>query len=150
MATMARGIAAARRATVELCDQDGTYRGQGLALALDDVGVTVLTCHHVIAPVAPERLRVRFSLPDESLGEPLPAKYDAAHWHPAMDIVALRMDGVQLLERPLLYTLDPDAYNGSLPATGLSYLMPNNFRGKLRRKTPLRVPLARRARHPST
>src|SRR5689334_17723517 len=54
------GLAAARAATVELTTPDARPepRGVGLPLDVPGRGAVVLTCHPVVAPVAPGAVRV--------------------------------------------------------------------------------------------
>ena len=141
MATAARSLDVARRATVYMCDQTGRHRGQGLLLDLDDEGTVVLTCHHVIAPIEPDDLRVRVLQDNGQLTDPIAVHYDAERSRPAMDAVVLRVDGLQSTERPLLHALNPQRYLGSLEATGLTYLQPRNFTARVTASTPLEIPV---------
>jgi len=133
-------LAAARRATVQVCDGAGTHRGQGLLLDLGSEGLVVLTCHHVIAPIAPDDLHVR--VPDDRghLADPVQAAYDVLHSRPEMDAVVLTI-GVHQKQgegtNPLLHALDPQTYDGALKVTGLTRLQPNTFRAELGPSTPL-------------
>src|SRR5262249_24049611 len=127
MAKAVRGIAAARRATVRVCNRAGNHRGQGLLLGLEEEGTVVLTCHHVIAPLERDDLYVPIALADGQLGSLLPAKYDERRSRPHMDAVVPRVDGVQDRDTPLLHALNPGSYVGSLPVIGLTYLEPDNF-----------------------
>lgn len=81
-------VEAARRATVQVCDLTGAHHGQGLLLDLGEDALAVLTCHHVIAPLAPDDLYVAVRQEDGRLSEPIPATYDARHSHPALYILA--------------------------------------------------------------
>lgn len=141
-----RGRAAARDATVYLCDRNGEHKGQGLLLDLGEEEVAVLTCHHVIAPVGAEDLRVKVRQSDGQLGEPMPVRYDEERSRPATDTVVLRFDKARIADkrplerRPLLHQLDFDEYEGSLNATVLTYLQPDIFGAKIGWGTLLRVP----------
>lgn len=134
-----RGIQAARNATAYVCDQEGNHKGQGLLLDLGREGSVVLTCHHVIAPVREADLRVRVPGPDGRLEDLIRVRYDEERSRPQMDAVVLRLEGVRRAERPLLHKLGLDAYNGSLEATVLTHLMPNNFNAAVRSSTPLDI-----------
>jgi hypothetical protein len=146
---VAPGLEAARHATVEIWNQaasrpEDRHRGQGLLLPdLDGHGPVVLTCHHVIAPVTREGLTVR--VPDEqgTLGETMPATYDAQHSQPAQDAVVLRLPqgSVAARPRPRLHRLNPDRYTGSLRAIGLTYLQPATFGADVEAATPVEVPV---------
>lgn len=135
--TGVRGIQVARDATVYVCDQDGTHKGQGLLLDLGEKDAAVLTCHHVIAAVAAENLRIKIHEGDGRLGEAMPVHYDWERSRPAMDAIVLRLnkallaDSSNLEQRPLLHRLNLDEYNGSLDATVLTYLQPNVFGAKV-------------------
>lgn len=141
MAEAVRGIQAARHATVRVWDhsKEEGHRGQGLLLSLRDEGTVVLTCHHVIAPVKEADLRVMVPGSDGHLGNPITVHYDEERSHPNMDAVVLRVKEMQLDERPLLHKLNPDSYNGSLDATVLTHLQPNNFNAEVRPSTRLDV-----------
>jgi hypothetical protein len=56
MAATVRRFDVARRAAIRACDRQGTHKGNGLLLELDDEGAIVLPCHHVIAPLPPDEL----------------------------------------------------------------------------------------------
>ena len=148
-----RGIEAARRATVQIVDNHLTkekkndHRGQGLLLELgNEEDAVVLTCHHVIAPVKAEDLRVKMRQADGRLGELIRVRYDEERSRPTMDAVVLRIDKDQLADkrlleqRPLLHKLDLDKYNGSLKATVLTYLQPDTFGAEVGAGTSLDVP----------
>jgi hypothetical protein len=132
-----------RRATARVCDQDGNHKGQGLVLAMGD-GVVVLTCHHVIAGIAPGGIRI--ALPDEHghLMAPLNATYDPWRSRPERDAVVLHIPAAAPPARPLLHALDPEAYEGTLPnrATGYTYMASRTFDARIAAATPLelRVP----------
>lgn len=140
-----RGKPAARDATVYLCDRDGNHRGQGLLLDLGEQEAVILTCHHVIAPVRAEDMRVKVRQADGRLGDPVPVRYDGERSRPTMDAVVLRInkdrvaDERPLERRPLLHELDLDEYNGSLQATVLTYMRPDTFGAKVGAGTYLDV-----------
>lgn len=151
MASAVRGLAAARRATVRICTRSGEHKGQGLLLDLpgEESGV-VLTCHHVIAPVDPDELRVAILQSSGELGVPVPARYDAARSRPGRDAVVLRVTSAPLPARPALDVLDPATYDGGLPrrATGLTYLQPDNFDARVAASTALVLPAKQAGRWP--
>jgi tetratricopeptide (TPR) repeat protein len=118
-----------------------------LLLDLEEEGAVVLTCHHVIAPVKLADLRVMIPQPDGKLGEPMAVSYEEELSRPEMDAVVLRVNGVRLDERPLLHKLSLDTYNGSLEATGLTYLQPDSFQATVRASTRLDVPAERSVDH---
>jgi hypothetical protein len=68
-----RGVKTAREATVRICHRDGRHVGQGLVLPLREPGAIVLTCHHVVAQLTPETLRVAIPDTEGHLREPIPA-----------------------------------------------------------------------------
>ena len=136
-----RGLPTARQATVKLSDRAGTPRGQGLLMDLGAFGTVVLTCHHVIAPVAQGDLCVRIPGEQGKLGSPLDAAYDAEHSRPEQDAVVLKVgsDGQQLKRtNPLLHCLDP-AYNGDLKVRVLTHRQPNIFSADLGPASPLDI-----------
>jgi hypothetical protein len=81
-----RGIDIARRATVRICDQHRVHRGQGLLLDMGEAGTFVLTCHHVIAPLAANELYVQLRQDDGQLSEPILAQYEAKWSRPSQDV----------------------------------------------------------------
>src|SRR4051794_13024862 len=131
------GPKAARSATVQIWDEAGKKPlGQGLLLSLQGEGVVVLTCHHVIAPAAPTALRVRRPEAAGALGPPVPARVDKEASNPGADAVVLRPDAEGWeVSNPLLHALDPSNYNGSLTATGLTWLRTDNFGARLEMAT---------------
>src|SRR5450755_3272211 len=141
------GIDAARRATVQVYDcgaQSGKeHRGQGLLLDLEDQQTVVLTCHHVIAPVAKENLCVRIREANDQLSDPIPVQYDEQRSQPGKDAVVLHLDRahVSARSRPLLHALNPKTYAGSLPATGLTYMQPESFDAHVGASTRLEIPV---------
>jgi hypothetical protein len=139
MVRAVRGLEAARRATVFVCDKEGAHKGQGLMLDLEGEGAVVLMCHHIVSPMKEDDLRVRIPTPRGSLGEPIQGRYDRERSRPERDAVALRVDEARRHERPLLHKLSLDKYNGSLQATILTYLQPNNFNAEVRPSTGLKV-----------
>ncbi len=139
MTRVTRGIQAARNATAYVCDREGNHRGQDLLLDLGSEGPVVLTCHHVIAPVKVDDLRVMVPGSDGHLGNPSTVHYDEDRSRPDKDAVVLRLEDVQRDERPLLHKLDLDRYSGSLQATVLTHLVPNNFNAEVRPSTPLEI-----------
>jgi len=133
------GIDVARQATVSICNRAGAHRGQGLLLDLEDEGLIVLTCHHVIAPLEPDDLYINIG---QGEGQPkisVPAQYDGQRSHPDMDAVVLRVTGINAQPRPLLLTMNPDTYAGRLPATGITYLTPTTFNAWVTACTPLDI-----------
>jgi TPR repeat protein len=137
-----RGLAAARDATVRICSGAGSHRGQGLLIDLGAEGAVVLTCHHVIAPLAEDDLYVAVPQPDGRLEEPVKAAYDRLRSHPDSDAVVLRLGGVEPRRRPRLHDLDPGAYSGDLRATGITHLEPARFSARLSTSTPLEIPVS--------
>jgi hypothetical protein len=136
-----RSFSAARRATVQICDREGSHRGQGLLLDIEGEGAVVLTCHHVIAQLPPEGIYVRVSGEDESLGELQQVSYDERRSHPTTDAVVLRLSKVQRSERPLLHQLDPSEYSGSLHATVITYLPPGSFNATVTASAHIDMPV---------
>jgi predicted ATPase len=137
------GLKAARDATVQICDSDGRHLGQGLVLALEGEGGVVLTCHHVIAETDPAALRVRRADDAGEPGEPVPARLDEEASKPERDAVVLRVDGHSAGPNPLLHAIDPDYYDGSLPAIGLTWMTTDNFGAELQaaaRRLRVKVP----------
>jgi hypothetical protein len=102
-------------------------------------GVVVLTCHHVIAGIAPGGIRI--ALPDErgDLTAPLNAIYDPSRSRPERDAVVLQIPAAAPPARPLLHALDPEAYEGTLPkpATAYTYMDPQNFNAQVANATKL-------------
>jgi hypothetical protein len=119
MTKVARGIQAARNATAYVCDRKGNYRGQGLLLDLASEGSVILTCHHVIAQLKEDDMRVMVPGSDGRLGNPITVYYDEELSRPDKDAVVLRLIYMQRDERPLLHKLDLARYSGSLEATVL-------------------------------
>jgi predicted ATPase len=130
-----RGLKAARDATVQICDESGKALGQGLLFALAGGQIVVLTCHHVLAETDPASLRVRRCGEAGELEEPVPAVLDEDASRPERDAVVLRVDRRWTLRNPLLHAIDPDHYNGSLRATGLTWLRIDNFGAELQTAT---------------
>src|SRR4051812_16412784 len=118
------GPKAARSATVQIWDEEGKKAlGQGLLLSLEGEGTVVLTCHHVIAPAAAAALHVRRPESEGSLGPPVPARFDEEASDRDADAVVLRPEAEGWeVSNPLLHAVDPSNYNGSLSATGLTWL----------------------------
>lgn len=139
MTRRARSFAAARRATAQICDRDGTDHGQGLLLEIPDEGTVVLTCHHIIAPLPPGEVYVKLPGEDGSLGAPHPATYDQERSRPVSDAVVLRLEGVTPPERPLLQRLDPSEYSGNLEVIGLTHLTPTSFNATLSVSTTVEI-----------
>ena len=144
MAKVVRSNRVARCTTVYVCDrsqEEGEdHCGQGFLLEnLDGEGAMVLTCHHVIAPVKKDNLRVRIWQADGQLGEPLRVRYDEDRSRPERDAVVLRIiDEVIVDERPLLHKLDLDQYKGSLDATGITHIEPGMFAAKVKARALIR------------
>jgi hypothetical protein len=119
-----------------------------LLLDLGEKEAAVLTCHHVIAPVQAEDLRIKMRQANGQLGESILVRYDKVRSRPTMDAVVLRIakdriaDERSLEQRPLLHKLNLDEYNGSLEATVLTYLHPDVFGAKVGAGTYLEVPAA--------
>jgi tetratricopeptide (TPR) repeat protein len=84
-----------------------------------------------------EDLCVRLPREDGSLGEPLPARYDATRSRPEKDAAVLRLEGVRAEGRPVLHRLGLDSYDGALRATVLTHLTPDNFDAEVRASTRL-------------
>ena len=143
-----RGLEAARDATVRICSAAGSHRGQGLLIDLGAEGSVVLTCHHVIAPLAEDDLYVAVPEPDGRLKEPVRALYDRLRSHPDSDAVVLRLHGVETRAPPLLHELDPGAYSGDLRAIGITHLEPARFSARLSTSTPLEIPVSTRGTWP--
>ncbi len=138
-----RGLKAARDATVQICDSHGRALGQGLLLALAGEGNVVLTCHHVIAETDAGTIHVRRAGDAGELQDPVPARLDEPACRPEWDAVVLRVDEPWMVRNPLLHAIDPDHYDGSLPATGLTWLSTDNFGAELQpatRRLPVKVP----------
>lgn len=148
------GIDAARRATVQVYDRGAepgkAHRGQGLLLNLDDQLTVVLTCHHVIAPVAEENLSVRIREAKNQYSRSIPVRYDAQRSQTGKDAVVLLIDpaSVSPRPRPLLHALNPDTYAGSRLATGLTYMEPESFLAFVRAVTRLDIPVSIRGSWP--
>lgn len=111
-----------------------------MLLDLGPEGFVVLTCHHVIAPVAPDDLCVR--IPDDrgQLSEPVRAAYEVHHSCPEKDAVVLTIDIHREPGKdanPLLHALNPQTYDGVLKVTGLTHLQPSSFRADLGLSTSL-------------
>lgn len=141
METMAeRGIQAARHSTVCIWDrskdEDGC-RGHGLLLPSSD-GTVVLTCHHVVASVRGENLCIRVPRDGGGLSNMLPACYDSRRSNPGKDTAVLRVDHMVEV-RPLLHRLSLDSYDGTLRATVLTHLSPDNFDAEIRAGTKLNL-----------
>ncbi|QIN84279.1 tetratricopeptide repeat protein [Rubrobacter tropicus] len=119
-----------------VCRPHGEHKGQGLLLRLGGAeGNVVLTCHHVVAAVEREDLRVRIPSADGTLGEPVGVTYDEQRSNPERDAAVLRVrkDANPVASAmPLLHELDSDTYEGSLKATVLTHLMPNSFDAMVR------------------
>lgn len=150
-APAARGLAAARRATARVCTRDGQHRGQGLLLDLPgETSAVVLTCHHLIAPLAPDEVCVALRQEDGRPGVPLSARYDAARSRPGRDAAVLRVAALRRSERPVLHAPDPAAEDGGLPgrAIGLTYLQPDNFDARVAAVTGLVIPATASGRWP--
>jgi tetratricopeptide (TPR) repeat protein len=143
MAATVRSLNIARRATVRVCDREGTHFGQGLMLALDGEGTVVLTCHHVVARLTRENLCVAIPQLSGQLGQPIPADYDQQRSYPAKDAVVLRIKGPEQLERPLLHALNPATYSGTLPdrAICLGHWKTDSFDARVASSTRLDVPV---------
>ena len=109
-------------------------------LDLGDEAV-VLTCHHVMAELSPEAVRVAVPDRDGELGSPQVASYDEAHSSPERDAVLLRIGSIAPRDRPLLHGLEPAAYEGNLPkrATGYTHMPTQTFDARV--ATPTRVEL---------
>jgi HEAT repeat protein len=120
------GISAAREATVQICDSDGEHRGQGLLLAVANEGTFVLTCHHVVAPLAREGIFVRVPGRDGRLGDPIQAQYDEERSRAEVDAVVLCLKAGYENGGPLLRELDA-GYQGNLSCTVLTHREPNSF-----------------------
>jgi predicted ATPase len=138
-----RGLKAAREATVQICDSSDRPLGQGLLLVLNGEPGVVLTCHHVIAETDPTTVRVRRAGGAGELQEPVPARLDEAASRPERDAVVLRVDTPGEVRNPLLHAIDPDHYDGSLRATGLTWLTTDNFGAELQaaaRRLRVKVP----------
>jgi HEAT repeat protein len=134
-----RSFGAARRATVQISDREGTHHGQGLLLDIEGEGAVVLTCHHIIAQLPPDAVYVRLPGEDGKLGAPHLATYDEDRSRPRADAVVLHVEGVHLSERPLLHELDPSEYSGNLDAIGLTYLAPTTFSATVSASTPIEM-----------
>jgi tetratricopeptide (TPR) repeat protein len=105
-------------------------------------GTVVLTCHHVVAAVERSDLRVRLPTLDGTLGEPVEVDYDEGHSRPDLDTAVLRVpeDAAPLASAiPLLYKLGANTYDGSLNATVLTRLNPDNFDAIVRPSTLIDV-----------
>src|SRR5262249_11494639 len=108
--------AAASTAAINEGRNDGSV-GQGLVIpAGHDEGeepeVFVLTCHHVIAPIDPEDVRVRIPGSHGELGDPLPAVLvqNASDFSSDRAVLRLSLEVGPL--QPTLYSLRPDLFVG--------------------------------------
>lgn len=133
------GIAAARRATVRICDETGKHCGQGLLVRLEGEQAAILTCHHVVAPLSVEGVHVAILQPDGQLGLPVSASYDPERSQPERDAVVLRLAGEPDVPCPRLHKLDPTTYSGLLAATALTHLQPGSFNASIAAAAPLEV-----------
>jgi len=142
-ARVERSMRAARGATVSVCNAAGEHKGQGLLLRLDGAeGTVILTCYHVAAAVDRRDLRVKLPSTDGTLEGPNKATYDGERSRPEQDAAVLRVQEDVLLPatpRPLLHKLDADTYGGSLKATVLTRLIPDNFDVTVRPSTLIDV-----------
>jgi hypothetical protein len=131
-------------ATARVCNVDGNHKGQGLVLAIGGC-VVVLTCHHVIADIPPDAVRI--ALPDGrgGLQSPLNATLDSSRSRPERDAVVLRIPINTAPPRPLLHALDPAVYDGTLPkrATGYTHMTPQTFDARVSTATRLDLPVTR-------
>jgi hypothetical protein len=138
-----RSLEAARRATVRICDEAGTHKGQGLMLPLDGEGIVILTCHHVVAPLTERDLYVAIPQPSGQLGRPVRATYDPQRSRPATDAVVLRIAEPSPLERPLLHAINLRTYRGWLPdpAICLGHWQTDSFDARVASTTKLDIPV---------
>lgn len=122
-----------------MCGPGAEHKGQGLLLRLGSgEGTVVLTCHHVVAAMRREDLRVRAPLSDGTLGEPIEVVYDERRSRPEQDAAVLRApDDAMPSESsmPLLHRLGPDTYEGNLMAAVLTHLIPDSFDAMVRPST---------------
>jgi hypothetical protein len=126
-----------------VCNPEGEHKGQGLLLCLGgEEGRVVLTCHHVVAAVELEDLRMRLPFPNGTHGEPVEVTYDEERSRPEQDAAVLRIREEEALPptpMPLLHKLGADTYEGSLEAMVLTRLIPDNFDATVRPSTPIDV-----------
>lgn len=137
--SQARGIGAAREATVQICDGEGQHRGQGLLLVVEDEGTFVLTCHHVVAPLSPEGIYVKVPLRDGQLSDPVQARYDEDRSRPELDAVVLCLEAEYENKGPLLHELDL-AYDGRLNCTVLTHVQPGSFDATVSIRAAIDIP----------
>lgn len=139
MARRVRSVSAARRATVQVSNREGDHHGQGLLLDVEGEGPVVLTCHHIVARLPSGAIYVRLPREDGSLSAPTLARYDEERSRPGTDAAVLRLEGIDVPERPLLHRLDPAEYSGSLGVTGLTHLSPTSFSATISASTRLEI-----------
>lgn len=133
-----RGIAAARQATVQICDSEGQHRGQGLLVVVADEEAFVLTCHHVIAPLSREGIYIKVPQQDGHLGDAVRAHYDEERSRARMDAAVLRVKPEYEFIGPVLRELD-SAYEGALNCTVLTHLQPNSFDATVSVSAPVEI-----------
>jgi hypothetical protein len=136
-------VEAAAAATVHIVDAAGAHQGQGLLVRVGN-NAYVLTCHHVVAPLSPDGIRVAVPSEDLTLTDPVPATYDEQRSTPHLDAAVLRITvDVPAAPLPLLHHLDPRRYDGTpFPVTAISYKEPGRFDAKLAAPARLHIPVA--------
>ena len=116
--------------------------GQGLLLDVPEEGTVVLTCHHVVAKIAPKDLMIRIPQENGELGAPVSADYDSRKSQPSKDAAVLRIPSLVRGYQPLLHELNLVTYDGILEGTVLTHQQPSTFNGQIRAATPLDIGVA--------
>jgi lipopolysaccharide biosynthesis regulator YciM len=137
-----RSLLAVRRATAAVFDGDGEVVGHGLMLS-EQPGArssVVLTCFHVAAAVPGHKLSVAVRDHSGRFGGSARAVFDESRSCGERDVAILRVEW-PAPPRPLLHALNPDSYDGGLPAraSGFTSFSPPMFDGFLGPSTPLTI-----------
>jgi predicted ATPase len=105
---------AARDVAAEITDASGAHLGVGLALDVPGRGPVVITCHHVVAPMPPDAVRVRYH--DGSVRA---AVLDEAATRIERDAAVLTVTDPPHTVNPRLHAPAPERFAG--PLDGLAY-----------------------------
>jgi hypothetical protein len=129
----ARNPEVSRNSVVGICDPAGNLRGHGLLIGF--TGFTaVLTCHHVIATLKPENLRVLVrGQRGEVTASSVVAIFDTERSSRDRDAAVLRLPIEPPAINPVLQNLDGRFYSGDLPkrAVGFSHKEGGTFTGSV-------------------